>query len=290
MTLRVLLVSAMRVVREALQSVLARESEVDVVGTVDLSQAKEQLAQLDPDVILFDAGRQDGVDLVKDLVASAPRSKVVAFGVNETAEEILALAAAGTAGYIGDSVKSGDVVRALQRVISDELTCSPRAAALLYRRVGTLSQRNSALARDDGHALTSDHSQAPAGDHGQTDMMPLSRRELQIAPLIDRGLSNKQIARQLGIEAATVKNHIHNICRKLNVHRRGEATARMRAILAEHSVTVPESVPAPNSAADQNPAARSGNHVGQPWTDMVQLGGVAIASVPSELKSPMVKL
>jgi two-component system, NarL family, nitrate/nitrite response regulator NarL len=290
MTLRVLLVSAMRVVREALHSVLARESEVDVVGTVDLSQAKEQLAQLDPDVILFDAGRQDGVDLVKDLVASAPRSKVVAFGVNETAEQILALAAAGTAGYIGDSVKSGDVVRALQRVISDELTCSPRAAALLYRRVGTLSQRNSAPARDNGNTLTSDHSQAPAGDHGQTDMVPLSRRELQIAPLIDRGLTNKEIARQLGIEAATVKNHIHNICRKLKVHRRGEATARMRAILAEHSVTVPESLPAPNRAADQNPAARGGNHVGQPWTDMVQLGGVAIASVPSELKSPIVKL
>jgi two-component system, NarL family, nitrate/nitrite response regulator NarL len=296
MTLRVLLVSAMRVVREALHSVLARESEVDVVGTVDLSQAKEQLAQLDPDVILFDAGRQDGVDLVKDLVASAPRSKVVAFGVNETAEEILALAAAGTAGYIGDSVKSGDVVKALQRVISDELTCSPRAAALLYRRVGTLSQRNSALARHTAHSLASDHSQAlassqaAAGDHGQTDMMPLSRRELQIAPLIDRGLTNKEIARQLGIEAATVKNHIHNICRKLNVHRRGEATARMRAILAEQSVTVPESLPAPNRAADQNPAARGGNHVGHPWTDIVQLGGVAIASVPSELKSPMVKL
>ena len=290
MTLRVLLVSAMRVVREALHSVLARESEVDVVGTVDLSQAKEQLAQLDPDVILFDAGRQDGVDLVKDLVASAPRSKVVAFGVNETAEEILALAAAGTAGYIGDSVKSGDVVRAMQRVIGDELTCSPRAAALLYRRVGTLSQRNSALATDNGRAQPSDHRQVLAGDQSQTDMMPLSRRELQIAPLIDRGLTNKEIARQLGIEAATVKNHIHNICRKLNVHRRGEATARMRAILAEHSVTVPESLPAPNRAADQNPAARSGNHVGHPWTDVVQLGGVAIASVPSELKSPMVKL
>jgi two-component system, NarL family, nitrate/nitrite response regulator NarL len=282
MTLRVLLVSAMRVVREALHSVLARESEVDVVGTVDLSQAKEQLAQLDPDVILFDAGRQDGVDLVKDLVASAPRSKVVAFGVNETAEQILALAAAGTAGYIGDSVKSGDVVRAMQRVIGDELTCSPRAAALLYRRVGTLSQRNSALATDNGRAQP--------GDQSQTDMMPLSRRELQIAPLIDRGLTNKEIARQLGIEAATVKNHVHNICRKLNVHRRGEATARMRAILAEHSVTVPESLPAPDRAADQNPAARSGNHVGHPWTDVVQLGGVAIASVPSELKSPMVKL
>jgi two-component system, NarL family, nitrate/nitrite response regulator NarL len=278
MTLRVLVVSAVRVVREGLHSVLAAQNGVDVIGTVDLHQAKDRSAQLDPDVILFDAGRQGSVGFVEDLVASAPRSKIVAFGVKESEEEVLALAAAGTAGYIRDSVESGEIVRVLQQVVCDELTCSPRAAALLYHRVGALSQRNSG---------------SFSGESSQADTMPLSRREMQIAQLIDRGQSNKEIARQLGIEATTVKNHIHNICRKLSVHRRGEATARIRAILKEHapsSVSVPESVPAPNGAADQNPAARNGNHVGHPWTDMGQLGGVATASVPSELKSPIVKL
>jgi DNA-binding NarL/FixJ family response regulator len=67
--------------------------------------------------------------------------------------------------------------------------------------------------------------------HGTCAAVPLSRRELQIAHLIDRGLTNKAIARQLGIEAATVKNHVHHICEKLNVHRRGEAIARIRALL-----------------------------------------------------------
>jgi DNA-binding NarL/FixJ family response regulator len=59
----------------------------------------------------------------------------------------------------------------------------------------------------------------------------LSRRELQIAHLIERGLSNKQIARELGIEATTVKNHVHHLFEKLNVHRRVEAAARIRANL-----------------------------------------------------------
>jgi DNA-binding NarL/FixJ family response regulator len=59
----------------------------------------------------------------------------------------------------------------------------------------------------------------------------LSPRELQIAQLIDSGLPNKAIGRQLGIEAATVKNHVHNICEKLKVHRRGEVAARVRALL-----------------------------------------------------------
>jgi len=80
------------------------------------------------------------LEFVKDLVASAPHSKVVAFGVKETDEEILALAAAGTAGYVRESAESTDVVRVLEQVMCDELTCSPRAAASLYRHVAVLSQ------------------------------------------------------------------------------------------------------------------------------------------------------
>jgi DNA-binding NarL/FixJ family response regulator len=84
---------------------------------------------------------------------------------------------------------------------------------------------------------------------GHADAVQLSRRELQIAELIDRGLSNKEIGRQLGIEAATVKNHIHNMCEKLKVHRRGEAAARVRAIArgrARPSAVAPDGSPAPD--------------------------------------------
>jgi len=73
--------------------------------------------------------------------------------------------------------------------------------------------------------------------------MPLSRRELQIAHLIDCGLTNKQIGRRLGIEAATVKNHVHNLCEKLKVHRRGEAAARIR-VISRALAALPASAPA----------------------------------------------
>jgi len=227
MKLRVLVVSNVRVVREGLSLILAQRGGVDVLGTVDLLHAGDRCAQLHPDVILFDAARQDNVEFVKDLVASAPHSKVVAFGVKETDEEILALAAAGTAGYVRESAESGAVVRVLEQVMCDELPCSPRAAASLYRHVAVLSQGGNELAGvGNGHA-------GPMG---------LSRRELQIAHLIDRGLTNKQIASRLGIEAATVKNHVHNLCEKLEVHRRGAAVARIRAI--SHALaTSPDSAP-----------------------------------------------
>lgn len=224
-TLRVLIVSDVRVVQEGLHSVLAGRDEIDVVSTVDTLRAREHSARLQPDVILFDAARRDSVELLKDLVASAPNSRVVAFGVKETDEEILALAAAGTAGYVCNSAESSDVVRVLEQVMCDELPCSPRTAASLYRRVAALSRSEADPVGVDNGQGQGNHDRGNGQHHG----VPLSRRELQIARLIDCGLTNKQIGRELGIEAATVKNHVHNMCEKLDVHRRGEAAALIRA-------------------------------------------------------------
>jgi DNA-binding NarL/FixJ family response regulator len=212
--LRVLIVTDVRVVQEGMRCLLERRDEVDVLGAVDVSRAGEQIERLQPDVILFDAAREDSVERLTDFVAAAPASRVVAFGVKETNEDILALAAAGTAGYVCNNAECGDVVRVLVQVMSDELSCSARATASLYRRVATLSRAQ--------------YSSVDVGN-GPAQVVPLSRRELQIAHLIDRGLTNKQIGRELGIEAATVKNHVHNMCEKLNVHRRGEVAARLRA-------------------------------------------------------------
>ena len=55
-------------------------------------------------------------------------------------------------------------------------------------------------------------------------------RERQVVDLIGEGLSNKEIATELGIEVATVKNHVHNILEKLDVNRRSDAVARLRVV------------------------------------------------------------
>jgi ATP/maltotriose-dependent transcriptional regulator MalT len=55
----------------------------------------------------------------------------------------------------------------------------------------------------------------------------LTPRELQVAGLIDEGLSNSEIASHLYIELSTVKNHVHNILQKLRLSRRGQVTAMM---------------------------------------------------------------
>jgi DNA-binding NarL/FixJ family response regulator len=240
MRVRVLVVSDVRVVQEGLNLVLAQRDEIEVLSTSDARHAMEHTARLKPDVVLVDALHADDTEFVQSVVASAPRARVVAFGVKETDQEVLALAAAGTAGYVRDSAASADIARMLKRLMCDELLCSARAAASLYRRVATLSRRR----RERSTA-------AATGGAAARDVQ-LSRRELQIAQLIDCGLSNKQIAQRLGIEAATVKNHVHNLCEKLQVHRRGEAAARVRALAA---ATLPAAVA--TSAVAGNPLPTS---------------------------------
>lgn len=57
---------------------------------------------------------------------------------------------------------------------------------------------------------------------------PLTRRECDVLRLLGRGASNKEIARQLGVSDATIKNHVHEVLAKLRVHRRAQAAARLR--------------------------------------------------------------
>jgi DNA-binding NarL/FixJ family response regulator len=99
--------------------------------------------------------------------------------------------------------------------VKGELACSPRIAAALFERLAALSSK-SAAARWDS---------------------VLTPREREIAGLLVRGLPNKVIARDLFLEPATVKNHVHNILQKLNLQPRGEiATLRLDADIARSDV------------------------------------------------------
>jgi DNA-binding NarL/FixJ family response regulator len=232
--LRVLVVSEVWLFQEGVSSVLARHPGISVIGTADATSARARTDELRPDVVLFDAARRESIEHARQFVASVPTTKIVAFGVPEGNDEILALAAAGTAGFVCADAQAKDVVDVLDRVMRDELLCSPQAAASLYHQVAVLSH--------DGNGTS--HEADGAADNGL-----LSRRELQIAHLIDRGLSNKQIAHELGIEATTVKNHLHHIFDKLKVHRRGEAAAWIRANVRSLATSLVGAWKAPRSAS-----------------------------------------
>ena len=210
---RVLVVSDIRLFQESIAALLASECGVAIIGAANPAQASAIAAQLAPDIVLLDMTRPGTLDCAKRLAEQPAPAKLVAFGVGETDAEVVALASAGVAGYLRNDAAVEDVSSVLASAMRDELLCSPRDAATLCQHVAVLSR--------NGHAR-------PSGT-------ALSNREMQIAGLIDRGLSNKEIARQLGIQPSTVKNHVHNILDKLRVHRRGEAAASLRTALRERA-------------------------------------------------------
>ena len=165
--------------------------------------------QVRPDVVVVDTATPDGLSTVRALARRCPGVRIVALGVPEHEPELIACAEAGISGYVNRDGSIDDLIAAIDSVARGEMLCSPRIAAALVRRVAALAGERS-----------------PVGTEAR-----LTRREIEVARLIDEGLSNKEIAQRLCIELPTVKNHVHHILGKLDVRRRGEAAARLRTRL-----------------------------------------------------------
>jgi len=205
--IRVLIVADIRLYREGLAEILGKRAQLQVVGTANAGAAAAARAvELSPDVILVDQAMPDNILAIRSLRALLPSAKIVALGVPETEHDVIGCAEAGVSGYVSREGSLDDLVAVVESVGRGELLCSPRVAASLLRRVASRA----------GTLWDS----APA-DH-------LTAREAQIGQLIQGGLSNKEIASRLGIEVTTVKNHVHNLLEKLQVHRRAEAVARLQ--------------------------------------------------------------
>ena len=206
MAIRIFIAAQVRLYREGLAEILAREPGLCVVGTT--GRRNEILAcvrALRANVVLLDPGLPDGMITVRELAEATP-AKIVALVSPEAEAAVVAGAEVGISGYVTHDDSPADLVAAIRSVNKGELLCSPRVAGALLRRVATLA---------------SERSTRPSDAH-------LTSRELQVLSLLDEGLSNKQIARELSIELPTVKNHVHHILNKLGVARRGEAVARFR--------------------------------------------------------------
>jgi DNA-binding NarL/FixJ family response regulator len=119
--------------------------------------------------------------------------------------QVLTCAQIGIAGYVTRDGSVEDVVAAIKAAARGEVHCSPKIAGSLFRRIAALSAERS----------------------GRTVSGALTAREAQILKLVQEGMSNKMISRNLGIELPTVKNHVHSILVKLGVHRRAEAISLM---------------------------------------------------------------
>jgi two-component system, NarL family, nitrate/nitrite response regulator NarL len=191
---RALLVVESTLHREAIARALTQLG-VDVTGSI-----------AEADVALVDVTAPTGLTTLYELGERAPALPLVAFGVADTDADVLECIEAGAVGYVLRDATLEELAETAERTLRDEPLVSPHVIATLMRRVAALSANGSRASLED-----------------------LTSREREVVALIEKGLSNKEIAAQLSIAVTTVKNHVHSILEKLKVQRRGEAASLLRS-------------------------------------------------------------
>jgi DNA-binding NarL/FixJ family response regulator len=244
----VLLISDVRLYREALFISLAQAKGIEVAGHCSGMQTMEWLGRVPVDVALVDASLSIGLSLGRQIRACFPSVRVLALAIGSEVGRIVECAEAGFAGYLRSDAGIDGLVEAVERVMHGELTCSPRVAGLLFERLALLAETRC------GKTLAT---LPPGRDQGQT---ALTLRETEVAQLIDAGLTNKEIALELQLSPATVKNHVHSILEKLGAPRRAAIRGRLagRRASAHHTEGSPpaaerRAVSMPSPAAAEAP-------------------------------------
>jgi two-component system nitrate/nitrite response regulator NarL len=204
----VYILSGLRLYADGLAEAIDRHPEITVLGHgTDIASEIERVRERHPDVVLIDVTIEGGASVVRAIHRAARDAKLVAVAVAETAVDVVELAEAGISGYITQDASLDDLVEAIQVVAKGDVVCPESLAATLIRRVEELATER-ALSNGDDSKLTP--------------------RELELLELIEQGLSNREIAERLFIALPTVKNHLHSIFAKLDVHRRSDAVALLR--------------------------------------------------------------
>jgi len=206
--IRVLLVDRHPIFRRAVRSILAGCKEVAVVGeALDGKQGIDKAGELSPDIVLTDISRPhcDGVELTRVLSRTMPQTRVIILTESEAQSDLTDAVVAGAQGYILKSVEPEDLVRSILTVADGQPVVSPAIAGRLVITVKSSLHR----AMEQAHVRDG----------------TLSEREREVLELVAQGRSNRVIANSLYISENTVKTHMRNIFRKLNVQGRKEAVS-----------------------------------------------------------------
>jgi two-component system, NarL family, nitrate/nitrite response regulator NarL len=216
--IRALVVAPLQLYRDGIAEGLRGAPTIAEVATCRPSESMATFHAFRPDITILDPVGVDGLAIVRALKVALLDARVVVLGVGDSEADIIAWAEAGASGFVGKEETLPDLLTAVVAAANAELQCSPKLAGALCRRVSDLAGA-AAGARDGG----------------------LTAREREVAKFVQLGLTNKEIARRLCIQTATVKNHVHSILTKLGATRRGEAAMRLRAVHPELLETPPQS-------------------------------------------------
>lgn len=208
---------------DPLMAVLHDEPDIHIGGCTDSpAAALTQLARTPCAVALvsYRLGDSETLDLVRDLVERDQPIKVLITDVPKDDEIILHLLEEGATGYVCVEESWADLVKKIHAVDEDEFLVHPDVAATMMSRIAEL---NLLLIELDGGNMA----------RPETVYAELTQREVEVLRLLGEDKSNQEIAQALTIELGTVKNHVHNLLRKLDVCSRKHAAQLARQMLPQ---------------------------------------------------------
>jgi DNA-binding NarL/FixJ family response regulator len=197
--IRVLLVDDHAILREGIHALLARETDILVVGEAeDGQEALDQVDELHPDVVIMDIvmPRMSGLEATRLLKERHPEVRTLILSMYDDQEYVVQIIQAGASGYVLKRVVTEDLVRGIREVHAGGSFLYPAIAA----------------------TLIGDYLRITGNERSDGPSESLSAREREVLRLIAEGHSNNQIAERLGLSRKTVDTHRANAMRKLDLH------------------------------------------------------------------------
>lgn len=201
MSIKVMLVDDHVLMREGIKQLLEFGGTIEVVGEAgDGEECLEKLLSVKPQVLLLDINlpKMNGIEVLKEIKERKIDVKVLILTVHNEVEYLLKAVDIGVDGYILKESESAELKRAISAVINGENYIQPRLIPALNSRL---------VSRDT--------------DKDKVQL--LTQRELEVLVQVANGMLNKEIATSLNISERTVKNHISNIFKKIDVSDRTQA-------------------------------------------------------------------
>ena len=204
--IRILLVAGNRVLREALARVLRQRQDMAIAGECcDCSDMPVLIGQVKANVVVIDSSATEsaGLQVLVSARSADSNVQILLIGMESGEAPFLDAVRAGAAGYLSKDASALQVIAAIRAVSQGEAVCPPRLCRVLFKRFAQ-GENSFPMARLNAN-------------------LGLTRRQLELVPLIAQGLTNKEIASHLNLSEQTVKNHIHRILRKVGAEHRLEA-------------------------------------------------------------------
>lgn len=212
MAIKLLIADDHALLRQGIRMVLELDNEFEII--CETSNGQETLAKTllyQPDVILLDLNMPilNGIEVAKHLQAAKSKSKIIMLTIHDDDNYVIEVLKYGVKGYLLKDVETNVLAEAIRTVYEGGTYIYPEIAEKLF---GTLAPD-----------IDADYSHMAEKIWRERRGERLTSREMEVLQCIAKGFNNQEIAQALFVSEKTVKNHLTNIFRKLNVNDRTQA-------------------------------------------------------------------